>query len=210
MADAPPVWTVFSDMGGPRSSATLAALVPKRVEADPPAPPPDLEAVAAAARAAGRLEGEARAAQAAQAAIAAERDAAAAALAEARRHWVEAESATLASAFADQARMLETRLAHGLSRVLRPFLAEALRQEALRDVRAIVSTLLSDDQSGTLVVSGPADLVQALAERLDLPPGRLAFAPGGTPDLRIVTNGTVIETRLQAWAERVAALVEDR
>lgn len=213
MADAPPVWTVFSG-SGQRSSSALAALIPKRVDpVPPPAPapsPPDVDAIAAAARAEGRREGEAVAAQAARAAIAAEREAGAAALAEARQRWVDAESAVLANSFAEQIRTLEADVARSLTRVLQPFLAEGLRREAIRDLHATVSSVLADDRSGTLAVTGPSDLVDALARRLDLPPGRLVAACDGSPDLRVRMNGTVVETQLQAWGARVAALVEDR
>ena len=53
------------------------------------------------------------------------------------------------------------------------------------------------------------DVHGALARHLDLPPGRLTVVGDGRPDLRIRMNGTLIETRLQAWGERLAALVED-
>ncbi|MEG9524538.1 MAG: hypothetical protein MIL41_02005 [Hyphomicrobiales bacterium] len=208
MAVVPPVWTVFSGTGQ-RSSSTFSALAPKRVDAEPPQTP-DLEALAAAARDEGRRQGEALAQQAVEAAVAAERDAAAAALAEARQLWVEAESAVLASAFTAQAEALETRLAQSLARVLQPFLAEALRREAIGDLHATLASILADGPSGTLDVTGPADLVAALARRLDLPSGRLTLDSNGSPDVRIRTNGTVIETRLKAWGERIAALVEER
>lgn len=208
MADAPPVWTVFSGTGQ-RSSSTFAALAPKRVDAEPPQPP-DLDAIAAAAREEGRRAGEALAQEAVQAAVAAERDAAATALSEARQHWVEAESSVLARAITAQAEALETRLAQSLARVLQPFLAEALRQEAIGELHATLASILADGPSGTLEVAGPADLVAALAQRLDLPPGRLTVESNDSPDVRIRTNGTVIETRLKAWGERIAALVEDR
>lgn len=208
MAVVPPVWTVFSGTGQ-RSSSTFSALAPKRVDAEPPQPP-DLEALSAAARDQGRREGEALAQQAVEAAVAVERDAAAAALAEARQLWVEAESAVLASTFTAQAEALETRLAQSLARVLQPFLAEALRQEAIGDLHATLASILADGLSGTLDVTGPADLVAALARRLDLPSGRLTVDSNGSPDVRIRTNGTVIETRLKAWGERIAALVEER
>ena len=207
MAEAPPVWTVFSGTGQ-RSSSTFAALAPKRVDADPP-PQPALDAGAAAARAEGRREGEALARREAQDAAAAERQAAAAALAEARQLWVEAESAALAGAFAEQIRALEAGLARSVARVLQPFLTDALRQEAIRALHATLASLVADDQAGTLAVTGPADLVAALVGRLDLPPDRVTVTPDGGPDLRIRTNGTVIETRLRAWGERVAALVEE-
>lgn len=208
MAVTTPVWTVFSGTGQ-RSSSTFAALVPKRADAEPSPPPPDLDAIAAAARAEGRREGEAQAREAAQAAVAAEREAAAAALAEARQHWVEAESAVLANAVAEQARALEERLADSLARVLQPILTEALRQAAIRDLHATLASLLANDQAGTLAVTGPADLVEALAHRLDLPPDRIAVASNSGPDLRVRLNGTVVETRLGAWAERIAALVKE-
>jgi hypothetical protein len=208
MAVVPPVWTVFAGTGQ-RSSSTFSALAPKRVDAEPPQSP-DLEALAAAARDEGRREGEALAQQAVEAAVAAERDAAAAALAAARQLWVEAESAVLASTFTAQAEVLETRLAQSLARVLQPFLAEALRQEAIGDLHATLASILADGLSGPLDVTGPADLVAALARRLDLPSGRLTVDSNGSPDVRIRTNGTVIETRLKAWGERIAALVEER
>ncbi|MGX9980806.1 hypothetical protein [Methylobacterium fujisawaense] len=209
MVDAPPIWTVFSD-AGQRSSPTLAALIAKRDPADAAAPPQDAEAIAAEARAEGRREGEALAARAAEAAAAAERAAAATTLAETRQRWVETEAAVLANGFAEQVQMLEARLAGSLTRVLQPFLAEALRQEAIRELQATVSSLVADSQTGTLTLSGPPDLVEALARRLNLPPGRLALSPDSRPDLRIQTNWTVIETRLQAWGDRIAALIEDR
>jgi hypothetical protein len=211
MADAPAVWTVFSGKGQ-RSSSTFAVLAPKRVESEaaPTPPPPDLDAVAAAAREEGRREGEAEARRTAQAAAAAEREAAAAALTEARQRWVETESAALATAVTAQIRDLEARLAGSLTRVLQPFLTEALRREAIDALHATLAALAADDASGTLAVTGPADLVEALVRRLDLPPGRLTIGADAGPDLRLRLNGTVIETRLQAWGERLAALVEDR
>jgi hypothetical protein len=208
MTETPPVWTVFSSAGR-RSSSTLAALVPERVEDARPDVPPDIDALTAAAREEGRREGEARAIRAAEAAAAAARDAAAAALAQARQAWVDTESAALADAFRAQARFLEACLARSLGRSLRPLLARALRREALRAVQATVATVLADADSGTLALSGPADLVTALAQRLDLPPDRLVLAPDDSPDLCIRMNGTVLETQLQAWGERVAALVAD-
>ncbi|SDA11539.1 hypothetical protein SAMN02799622_00621 [Methylobacterium sp. UNC378MF] len=209
MADASQIWTVFSG-AGQRSSSTFAALAPKRAQTESPTPPPpDLDALAAAARAEGRREGEALAHRAAEAAAVAEREAAAVALTAARERWVEAESAVLVETFAAEIQALETRLAASLARVLQPFLTAALQQEAIRDLHATLAAIAADDQSGTLAVTGPPDLVAALARRLDLSPGQLAITTEGGPDLHIRTNGTVIETRLQAWGERVAALVED-
>ncbi|MEL6065047.1 MULTISPECIES: hypothetical protein [unclassified Methylobacterium] len=211
MAVSRPVWTVFSGTGQ-RTSSGFTALTPKRVEAESspsPPPPPDLDAIAAAARAEGRREGEAAVREAVEAAVAAERESAAAALAAARQLWVEAESAVLAGAIAEQARVLEAHVAQSLARVLRPFLAEALQQEAIRDLHATLASLLADDQAGTVAVTGPADLVTALVRRLGLPPERFAVTAEGGPDLRIRLNGTLVETRLGAWGERVAALIEE-
>ncbi|MCJ2048621.1 hypothetical protein, partial [Methylobacterium sp. J-070] len=174
-----------------------------------PGPPPDPDALAAAERGEGRREGEAAAGAAAQAAAAREREAAAAALAEARQRWVDAESAVLAGAVTAQVQALEARLAQSLTRVLQPFLREALRREAVRELQATLASLVADDQAGTLALTGPADLVEALARRLALPPGRLTVTADGSPDLRVRLNGTVVETRLQAWGERLAALVEE-
>ena len=211
MAVSPPVWTVFSGTGQRRSS-TFAALTPKRADAEPspsPSPPPDLDAIAAAARAEGRREGEAAVREAVEAAVAAERETAAAALAAARQQWVEAESTVLADAIAEQARGLEERLAQSLARVLRPFLSEALRQEAIRDLHATLASIVADDQAATLAVTGPSDLGEALVRRLDLPSERVTVTAEGGPDLRIRLNGTRVETRLGAWGERVAALIEE-
>jgi hypothetical protein len=91
-----------------------------------------------------------------------------------------------------------------------PFLSQSLRREAVRELAAIVAPLTAEGRYATFSIAGPADLVGALGERLG-PGADMRLIPvDGAPDVRVQVDDTVIETRLQAWSERLGLLVEER
>ncbi|MET3414849.1 hypothetical protein [Methylobacterium sp. 1030] len=204
-------WADFSPVPV-QPSSSLAPFTAKPTGADRPLPQaepaPDVEALIRAARDEGRRAGEARGALLVEQALAAQAQAHAAAGAAERNRWVEDEAAVLGAAFAEQIQALEARLARSTARVLLPFLAEGLRREALREVEALVSPLTEEGRCTTLTLSGPEDLVSALAARLGVAPNALVIRFDAGPDVRVQVDDTVIETRLQAWGERLGTLIE--
>ncbi|WP_162501608.1 hypothetical protein, partial [Methylobacterium crusticola] len=143
----------------------------------------------------------------AQAARAGEEAAFAARLAEARRRWSETEAESLAAGFAAALRSLEADLAARLARLLVPVLADALRARALAELAAALSRLLADPRHAAIRVSGPEDLLGALAARLGPQGAAVAFTPAEAPEVRVSADDTVVETQLAAWTGRLAAAV---
>lgn len=212
MAVTAPAWADFTAIPA-RPSASLAPFTAKLPGAGRPAqqiaPPPDVEAFVRAAREEGRREGEARAAQAADQALVAQAEAHAGMLVAERRRWAETEASVLAAAFAERFQILEGRLAQSTARALLPFLADGLRREALRELQEIVAPLTEDGRYAAVSISGPEDLVSALAAHLGLAAATLVTRFDAGPDVRVQVDDTVIETRLRAWGERLGTLVED-
>lgn len=123
-------------------------------------------------------------------------------LADARSAWCLAEGERLAAAVSSGFAELEARLGDALGKALTPFVGAALRARALDEVKGHIAALLSSRTAPLLTVSGPQDLVGALAQSLGSPPG-MSFNASAQPDLRITCDDTVIETRLAAWAEQL-------
>lgn len=123
-------------------------------------------------------------------------------LADARSEWCRAEGERLAAAVSSGFAELEARLGDALGKVLTPFVGAALRARALDEVKGHIAALLSSRAAPLLTVSGPQDLLGALAQSLGSPTG-VSFNASAQPDLRITCDDTVIETRLAAWAEQL-------
>jgi hypothetical protein len=169
-------------------------------------------AAIAAAREEGLAEGLMRAAAAQAAARAAAVDAAhdayAARLAAERSRWVQDEGRVLADMLALGLAEIETRIAAHTARALRELIADRVIARAIDQLAEHVRALLSGADGRVLQVTGPEDLVAALREKLGGGSAAIDFRPGPSADVRIVCGDTLVESRLAAWLERLAALVE--
>lgn len=121
-------------------------------------------------------------------------------LAEARKDWSQSEGAVLSQRILDAIAALRDEIEATAARILRPFLANALAEEAIVKLAGEIEKLLSDEDAIRLRVSGPADLVAKLSERL---PSIVTFtaATGEAPEVTVYANKTVIETNLTEWLE---------
>lgn len=127
------------------------------------------------------------------------------ALAAARAAWAAETADRLAGLLAEGLGAIEERISEAAARALAPLLHAAARDRALEGLAEAVSTLLRAEPALVLCVSGPADLGEALIARLGSAGAALRFTPADAPDLVVTGEGTLIETRLAAWAERVRA-----
>ncbi|MGR7994653.1 hypothetical protein [Xanthobacter sp. ZOL 2024] len=123
-------------------------------------------------------------------------------LAEARAAWCQGEAERLAAAVADAFADLETRLGNALGKALTPFVTAAVRARALEEMKGHIAMLRAGHAAPLLTVSGPQDLVTALAHSLGDPAG-VRFCATGAADLTVTCDDTIIETRLAAWVERL-------
>lgn len=121
----------------------------------------------------------------------------------ARRAWVEEQSDRIASAIGDQFSALSQQLGTAAARALRPFLVERLVDRSIDDLAACVTRLLTDSAAPVLGVTGPADLLERLAEKLGDHAAGITFRPDAKADIVVTAGETLIETRIQEWVARL-------
>lgn len=121
-----------------------------------------------------------------------------------RADWTAQEADRLADGFTSALDGFGARLSDALAPILVPFVAERVRDQALRELDTLVKQQMALG-SGAVQITGPQDLLDALGARLGAARG-ITFTPGTTPEVRIEADGAVIETQLQAWRDRLASL----
>lgn len=124
---------------------------------------------------------------------------------EARKLWTETEAEALASGFAAALRAFDAELTGRIARLLMPVLTDSLRRQALTELSAALARLLDDPHHAAIRVSGPDDLLTALAERLGPLAGGIEFAPGDATEVHVSADETVIETQIAAWTRLLAS-----
>ena len=177
-----------------------------------PAPPPaeDREALLRAAEARGREQGRAEAQAEAEAALVFAQADAETRLADARQAWCAEEGDRLAATFAGAIQALGSRLTDRVGHVLVPVLTEALRRQAVEELAQSLARILGDPRHPPLRVSGPADLLDAVAGKLGPFEGSVSYQPDESVDVRVQADQTVIETQLGAWGGLMTQAVQAR
>jgi len=175
-----------------------------------PVPEPvDPAVLVAEARESGRQEGAAAARAEFERQRAADDARHAEELAESRRRWCEEESDRLAAALTAGLAGIETAIAASVGRILAPFLGEQVRRAAIDELAATLGPLLADGDGPTMVVRGPADLLDRLRPKLSAHAGAVVFGEtAAAADIVVGTGDTVVETRIAEWLARLAAAVE--
>jgi vacuolar-type H+-ATPase catalytic subunit A/Vma1 len=112
-------------------------------------------------------------------------------------------AARLAERFADLADSLVTALGDQTARVLAPVMEDALLQRAVADMAQMIKQGLVAGEGCTLVVKGPTQLFEALKRQLgeDMPLFR--HIETDDIDLAVEMDGTILVTRMAAWADTV-------
>lgn len=189
----------------PRPVDGLAALLRK-----PAAPPEDREALLRDAEARGLARGRdlGRAEAAAETAsvlacLQADYDAR---LVEMRQAWCADEGDRLAAGFAEALQALGAGLTDRVGHLLVPVLTEALRRQAVDELARSLARILGDVRA-PVRVSGPADLLEAVAGKLGPFEASVAFVPSDAADVSVQADQTVIETQLGAWGRLMTAAV---
>ncbi|MCJ2044537.1 hypothetical protein MKK58_08345 [Methylobacterium sp. J-078] len=184
----------------PRAAEALAALLRKPVA--PPETPEDREAQLRAAEARGlergRELGRAEAAAETASVLACMQADYDARLAEMRQAWCVDEGDRLASGFADALQALGAGLTDRVGHLLVPVLTEALRRQAVDELARSLARILGDARA-PVRVSGPADLLEAVAGKLGPFEASLDLVVADTAEVTAQADQTVIETQLGAW-----------
>ncbi|AWN53608.1 hypothetical protein [Methylobacterium sp. 17Sr1-1] len=193
----------------PLAEAAIAASPLVKPPAAKRETPEERAALLAAAEERGRQQGLAEAREEAAVARLHAAQAAEARLAEARRHWSAAEADALADGFAAALRALDATLSDRIARLLVPVLTDALRRQAVAELSGALARLLAEPQAAHVRVSGPEDLLAALAERLGPLAASVSFTAAETAEVQVSADQTVIDTQLGAWTRLIAAAVAE-
>lgn len=98
-----------------------------------------------------------------------------------------------------------------LASALLPVLRYAIAEAAIRSFAGEVARLLDEPAAGIAEVSGPADLLERIRSHAEASrgmatapwTGRIRLVPGSSPDVRMIIDDTIIETRIADWVARI-------
>lgn len=120
-------------------------------------------------------------------------------LASSRETWCREEGARIAERIGIAISEMEDRIAAAAERVLRPFMAEAVRERAIGELRAILNELIAGSSGITIEIAGPEDLLGAVRESLSASVATVSYIANDACDVQIKAGASILETRIAAW-----------
>jgi flagellar biosynthesis/type III secretory pathway protein FliH len=163
----------------------------------------DREAELEAAVARGREEAEAEASSAIEQLEREHETRLAATLAAERARWVMTESAKMAGLLSMQLDELRREFGELVTRILKPFLTDALREKAVAELRRTILEAVAGNGGVEFAISGPADLtgqVRSLLADKSIP---VAVTETSAIDVRVKIDQMLVETNLAAWVNAI-------
>lgn len=187
---------------------TLAAYLGRTGRSEPapaglaPLPMETREDEIAAARRQGAEEARAAAQQDYEAMLAGERNGFETRLAEARQAWAAEQGERLAQMMSEGLVRIETEIADAAARLLEPLLAAHAREAAIAELKAALDEIMADEPTASVRIEGPEDLLAILRGKL-AERRNIAYVSAALSDITVEADGTLIETRLEAWGRRL-------
>lgn len=129
-------------------------------------------------------------------------------LAAERVNWVQEEGGKLTKKLDAALAEIEVNIADSVARILGRFLIEPLRRKAVAALAEDIGLMLSGRDHSILEISGAEDLVAALCENRSELSSALNRAPNQSIDVRVISDQTIIELRIEAWMDRIEASVQ--
>ncbi len=124
-------------------------------------------------------------------------------LAAARQEWAAGAGEELANRLLLAVQEFEKRVAETTARILKPFLATELHRQAVAELQASLDTLMATNQGVSLVISGPADVLEVLRRQLSGKVASVTYTPSDDCDVRIVAGPATLETCLKSWMAKL-------
>lgn len=92
--------------------------------------------------------------------------------------------------------------------ILAPLLSEAIAAKAVADIGDAIGKALLDGEVAQIVVRGPAELFDMLTARMGEKVALLRHIEGADLDLTVEIDGSVLVTRISAWAASLKKVLE--
>ena len=124
-------------------------------------------------------------------------------LAASRDAWCLEQGVLIAEQFRTAMGDMEGRIAESTERVLRPFLDEAIRVQAMVALRSILHELVTKAPGIALEISGPEDLLGAVRESLAGSGASVSYTANEACDVQVKAGASILETRIAAWLGQI-------
>jgi hypothetical protein len=124
-------------------------------------------------------------------------------LAAERQAWAGGTGKKLANSLVAALQDHERRVSEAVARILKPFVAAGLRTQAISELQAGLDALAATDQGAGVHISGPADLLEVMRERLAGKNLAITYTESEECDVRIVAGQATLETRLGEWMAKL-------
>ena len=98
---------------------------------------------------------------------------------------------------------VETTLANAVAAIIKPFVSGVVQVRVLNELAIVIGDILSDPQSVQITISGPKELLDALAVNLDVPLAAIVYVESDDPEICVEHGHEKIESRLQAWSDLI-------
>jgi hypothetical protein len=130
----------------------------------------------------------------------------AAELAGERQKWAEEMGEALTNQLYAAVADFEVRIAETTARILKPFVEAGLRQQAIAELQANLNALVMADPGVGMLISGPADVLEAVSAQLADKTVTVTYTPSDECDVKIVAGPATLETCLRGWMDRLEEL----
>jgi hypothetical protein len=193
------------DPGGGTTPAAGERVVPFERRAAPATPPPRNDAAAKIDDAYERGKQDGRAAAIAECEDRLREYAAASAKrrADERERWVAEQSTVIADQLTSSWDRFEATFTGTLARLLEPFLAGAIEQQALYEFILHLEAVVRKPGDAALRIAGPSDLLEAIKAKVGGGSVALEYVTDTRCEVRLATDQAILETQMHAWIDRL-------
>jgi hypothetical protein len=120
------------------------------------------------------------------------------------------EYAKLAEVIAQGLAEVERRIAAVTTRILQPYLAEALSRQVIDDLAARIAKLTTSGHPALMKITGPAALLTKLKSQLEPLAIEVEYQTSGGVEITVEAQHTSIQSELAPWGKLLASLGEVR
>jgi hypothetical protein len=120
-----------------------------------------------------------------------------------RDRWAAEQANVMIDLIKDGYCQLEACIAGSVARILEPFLAAAIRRQAISEFIKELSILVSNASRPVLQISGPGDLLDTIRHKLGADLVSIEYVAQEGCEIRVCCEQTAIETQMQAWIARL-------
>ena len=129
-------------------------------------------------------------------------------IAELRKKFEQETAATIARELRHMAEIVALGVSEELANCIAPVLQEEIARKSVQTMAALVKETILEGEAGQIIVKGPLSLFNILATEMGEDAGMLRFVEAADLDLTVEQGGSVLVTRLSAFAASLKKVLE--